>query len=367
MLRSGPADRVSRRGPTSRPMALRISYCPFRLRFIHPFGTAHGVREGTDSVFIRLEEHDAVGYGEVTLPPYLKEKPAEVIQRLEALGRSGLADSDALRAVLDDPDVFGPGQQGCRAGVQMAWIDLVGKQKQISVTQLLDIRRSKSVVALVTIGITEPPNVIDKLRELPLFNALKVKIKDRSSMNMIEVIRRLDDRQLFLDANQGLDSVDDALVLAAAAGDRLLALEQPFAVDRADRQRDLQARIPVCIYGDESIQGPEDLERAPGTFGGVNIKLMKCGGLDRAKAMADRAEALGMKVMLGSMSESSLGCTAMAHLAGQADIADLDGPWLIANDPFRGLGLRDGGLVVPDRPGIGAVLQADLAFDPICA
>lgn len=358
---------MHRDGPISHPMALRISYCPYRLRFIHPFGTAHGVREGTDSLFIRLEEHGAVGYGEVTLPPYLKEKPAEVVQRLEALGRSGLAHSDALRAVLDDPDAFGPGQQGCRAGLQMAWIDLVGHQQQIPISHILDIHRSKSVIALVTIGITEPRDVADKLRELPAFNALKVKIKDRSSMAMIEAVRRLDGRQLFLDANQGLDDVDEALALVAAAGDRLLALEQPFAVDRADHQRDLQARIPVCIYGDESIQGPADLERAPGVFGGVNIKLMKCGGLDRAKAMADRAEALGMKVMLGSMSESSLGCTAMAHLAGQADIADLDGPWLIANDPFTGLGLRDGGLVVPDRPGIGAVLQADLAFGPICA
>ncbi|MBS1583747.1 MAG: hypothetical protein JST66_16230, partial [Bacteroidetes bacterium] len=258
-------------------MALRISYCPYRLRFIHPFGTAHGVREGTDSLFIRLEEHGAVGYGEVTLPPYLKEKPAEVVQRLEALGRSGLADSDALRAVLDDPDAFGSGQQGCRAGLHMAWIDLVGYQQQLPIYQLLDIHLSKSVVALVTIGITEPRDVADKLLELPAFNALKIKIKDRSSMAMLEAVRRLDGRQLFLDANQGLDDVDEALALVAAADNRLLALQQPFAVDRADHQRDLQARIPVCIYGDESIQGPEDLERAPGVFGGVNIKLMKCG------------------------------------------------------------------------------------------
>ena len=76
---------------------------------------------------------------------------------------------------------------------------------------------------------------------------------------------------------------------------------------------------------------------------------------------------MGLKVMLGSMSESSLGCTAMAQLAGEADIVDLDGPWLIKNDPFSGIAMEHGRLIVPNGPGIGANLRAELEFSPICA
>lgn len=350
-----------------RAVELRISYCPYRLLFRHPFGTAHGIREGTDSIFIRLEEDGLTGYGEVTLPPYLREKPEAVVQRLGALARSGPWTSDALKGLLDDPAAFTAEQQGCRAGLHMAWSDLVAKREQIPVHQFLDIRRSKSVTALVTIGSSTKDEILERILELPKSKALKVKVLNSSSITMLEAIKQLDERPLFLDANQGLTSVDEALALAEAAGGRLLAFEQPFATERPDLQRALQERIGVCVYGDESIQGLADLEQASGTFGGVNIKLMKCGGLDRAKAMADRATKLGMRVMLGSMSESSLGCTAMAHLAGQADIADLDGPWLIRNDPFQGIDLRNGELAMPDRPGIGAVLRADLPFRPIGA
>ena len=155
--------------------------------------------------------------------------------------------------------------------------------------------------------------------------------------------------------------------VCTVVGDRLVGLEQPFAVKDEGIQAELQRELHVCIYGDESIWGSADLERASGTFGGVNIKLMKCGGLDKAKAMADRAAELGMKVMLGCMSESSLGCTAMAHLAGAADLLDLDGPLLIRNDPFDGMIMKNGKLVMPEGPGIGANLTAELEFKPICA
>ncbi|MEO8734812.1 MAG: enolase C-terminal domain-like protein, partial [Flavobacteriales bacterium] len=162
--------------------------------------------------------------------------------------------------------------------------------------------------------------------------------------------------------NQGLTHVDDALELTAAVGDRLLGLEQPFAVGMDDLQRSLQERIGTCVYGDESIQNEADILLQQGNFKGLNIKLMKCGGLDRAKKMAERGKALGMQVMLGSMSESSLGCTALAQLAGQAQVLDLDGPWLIKNDPFTGITMQKERLRVPNGPGIGARLQVDLAF-----
>ncbi len=220
---------------------------------------------------------------------------------------------------------------------------------------------------MVTIGVTPVAEVEGVLLELPKSDVLKVKMNGPGSIPMLQRVLQTDRRPVFLDANQGLNSLAEAEELVRAAGERLVAIEQPFKLVYTKLQFNFQGKTDTDVYGDESIQGLNDLEQAKEQFKGVNIKLMKCGGLDRAKTMADRATGLGMKVMLGSMSESSLGCTAMAHLAGQADLVDLDGPWLIKNDPFGGMDLRNGKLVMPDRPGIGAVLMAELDFNSNCA
>lgn len=348
-------------------MSFRISYAPYRLLFKHPFETTHGVREGTDSIFIRLEENGVTGYGEVTLPPYLKEKPNEVLERLQGTAVAGLKSLGELEAYLNDPKAWNDHQQGCRAGLQMALIDLEGKKRQQAVCQLLMSVNAKPFRTLMTIGITPVWQVAEQLQQLPKSDFLKVKMHGTGSISMLREVLKNDERPVFIDGNQGMESVQDVLEVCQVAGERLVGLEQPFSVNDAKRQVDLQRELPVCVYGDESIWGMADLEKAAGTFGGVNIKLMKCGGLDKAKAMTDRAAELGLKVMLGCMSESSLGCTAMAHLAGAADLLDLDGPQLIKNDPFEGMMMQHGKLVMPDRLGIGAILKADLEFKPICA
>ncbi len=348
-------------------MPLRISYAPFRLLFKHPFETSHGVRDGTDSIFVRIEESGVTGYGEVTLPPYLKEKPAQVVERLKEVVARSPASIPALLRLLDDNVLFGPEAMGCRNGLHTASIDVLGKAVNKPVHQLIEVNILKSSVTLVTLGITPVEDLQAKLTELPRSGGLKVKVGHAGSKAMIMAVKQLDARPIFLDANQGLSSVEQAMDLLESAGSRLLGMEQPFPVNDIVNQRELQGKIKACVYGDESIQDEFELEHSLKLFNGVNIKLIKCGGLDRAKAMAVRAGELGIKVMLGSMSESSLGCTAMAHLAGQADIVDLDGPWLIKNDPFEGMDMGNGKLIMPDKPGIGAVLKAELDFSPICA
>lgn len=348
-------------------MPLRLSYAPYRLLFKHPFETSHGVRDGTDSIFIRIEEHGLSGYGEVTLPPYLEEKPRAVIDRLLRIERSHLIDPEACLAHLNEEKAWGKHEQGCRAGLYSAWIDLVSMKQQVAVAQMLNVVKLKNALTMVTIGITPVAEVESTLQDLPKSDVLKVKMNGPGSIPMLKAVLQADARPVFLDANQGLNAKIEAEELLRTAGKRLVAIEQPFKQKDNELQRRFQEGTTTVVYGDESIQGLNDLELAKGRFKGVNIKLMKCGGLDRAKTMADRAKELGMNVMLGSMSESSLGCTAMAHLAGQADLVDLDGPWLIKNDPFEGMGMRNGKLLMPDRPGIGAVLKAELGFNPICA
>lgn len=222
--------------------------------------------------------------------------------------------------------------------------------------------------AMVTLGHTEVADIEAKLKELPRTDVLKVKLGAANDLIVLDAVKSLDNRLLFLDANQGWTRLDQALEAYERAGaDRVIGLEQPFAKDRWDLHKQLRDRIQAPVYGDESIQGPEDLERAPEVFSGVNLKLMKCGGLDIAGEMAERARELGLQVMLGSMSESSLGCAAMATLQHRADLVDLDGPWLISNDPFEGMVMEQGRLRVASGANYGVELRAPcrLELDPI--
>lgn len=343
-------------------MAARISFCPYRLLFKHPFGTAHGMRDGTDAVFIRIEEKGCIGYGEVTLPPYVEETIAGAIELIRGIGDNELSAEAMLRFVLSNPVALDHAP-GCRAGIQTALVDLLAQQQQLPAREFLGLRGTKVPMTLMTVGISPLDELEQKLRELPASGALKVKVGDPDASSRIQRIMQLDNRRLFLDGNQGLASVEDAQALIDRAGvDRMIGFEQPFGMQHDDLNETLSARTRVVVYGDESIQSLKDLVAKPGLFGGVNVKLMKCGGLDRATDIVRAARDVGMHVMLGSMSESSLGCTAMAQLAAEADIVDLDGPWLIKNDPFAGIGMDQGRLYVPSGPGLAVRLVADLEF-----
>ena len=349
-------------------MSLSISICRYRLLFKHPFGTSHGLRDGTDALFIRLRESGFEGYGEVTLPPYLTESIDMAVDTLNSIATKQSWTPEQLLNALHDLTELNEHTNGCRAGLHTALIDLIGKKRQLPVRKMLDIRNSKSPITLMTLGISSLDQVGPKLSELPASDALKLKVGDAESGARIRLVSQLDRKRLFIDGNQGLKSVQEVKALLQGIDPkRIIGLEQPFGPAAEDQNLDLSRTLELDVFADESIQNMGELEAKASKFTGVNLKLMKCGGLDRAKAMADRARELGLKVMLGSMSESSLGCTAMAQLAGEADIVDLDGPWLVKNDPFQGISLEHGRLVVPNEPGIGARLCAELEFSPICA
>jgi L-alanine-DL-glutamate epimerase-like enolase superfamily enzyme len=161
-----------------------------------------------------------------------------------------------------------------------------------------------------------------------------------------------------VDANEGwtLEEARDRLDWLATMGVELV--EQPLPADRIEESRELRRLSPLPIVADESVHRAADVPRLAQAFDGINIKLMKCGGLGEAVRLIHVARAHGMQVMLGCMIESSLAITAAAHLSPLVDWADLDGNLLVTNDPFIGAGVRDGRLVLPDGPGLGVVPAA---------
>ena len=346
-------------------MSFSIDLAPFYLQFKRPFGTAHGFRTGTDAVFVRVGTDSCKGYGEATLPPYVKESRSSVMQVLRSLDPEAIASMDLnlFATWLNGSKMFDC-SPASRSALYMAYADFISRRSHASINDLLGLVLTSVPQVIATIGLCEPQKVAQKIDELPSVPVLKVKLGGRHDLAVVKEVIDRTDRRIFLDANQGLSNVQDALILIEQAGgpERVTGMEQPFPVDRPDLSADLARRTPVTVYADESVQSLADLDGASGVFGGVNVKLMKCGGLDRAVQMIHRAREHGMRVMLGCMSESSLGCGAMARLSGMADLCDLDGPWLLANDPFTGFEWGRNGFVWKAGPGLGIVPAIELPF-----
>ena len=200
----------------------------------------------------------------------------------------------------------------------------------------------------------DTPEIVEqKVREAEGFAVLKVKMGSEHDRGVLETVRRVTDRDLRVDANEGW-TLEDALARLEWLQEMGVELvEQPLPAHQLAEMRELKKQSPLPLFADESVARAEDIPRLAAAFDGINIKLMKCGGLGEALRMIHVARAHGMQIMLGCMVESSLAITAAAHIAPLVDFADLDGNLLITNDPFVGAEVRDGRLVLPPAPGLG--------------
>ena len=173
---------------------------------------------------------------------------------------------------------------------------------------------------------------------------------------LIETIRRHTDKPICVDVNQGWHTPQEALDNIMWLADKgVLFVEQPLDKDDIEGHAWLRERSPLPIIADEAVHTSADVPALAHAYDGINIKLMKCGGMHDAYRMATLARALGMRVMIGCMTETSCAVTAAAQLAPLADWVDLDGNLLIANDLFDGIRIVDGKVTLPDTPGIGVL------------
>ena len=168
-------------------------------------------------------------------------------------------------------------------------------------------------------------------------------------------VRSVTDKPLLVDANEGWHDKYEALKrIRWLEGKGIIAIEQPMPADRLEDIRWLREQVDVPLLADESVKTAADIPKLVGAFDGLNIKLMKAGGLQEALRMIGMARALGLKVMLGCMVETSLAVSAAAALSPLAELADLDGNLLIKDDPFTGVTVEQGRLVLSGQPGLGA-------------
>jgi L-alanine-DL-glutamate epimerase-like enolase superfamily enzyme len=306
-------------------------------------------------MMVEVEQDGIVGYGEASMPPYLGESHATANAFLSKVDLTKYPDPFRLEDILADIDAIAPGNNAAKAAVDIALHDWIGKKIGHPWYRIWGLDPSKTPVTTFTIGIDTKDVVRQKVKEADIYKVLKVKLGRENDKEMIETIREVTDKPIRVDVNQGWKDREMALkMIEWLATKGVEFVEQPMPKEQPDDIAWLRAKSPLPIIGDESVVRLADIRRAIGVFDGINIKLMKSTGMSEAYKMIATARALGMKVMIGCMTETSCAISAAAQLSPLADYADLDGALLISNDLFSGASIVDGKVTLTDGPGIGA-------------
>ena len=334
---------------------LKLSFKPNELKLRHAFNLARNSRTTTPDVLVQLEYDGIVGYGEASMPPYLGESIESVTKFLGNLDLGQFNDPFRIEEILSYVDGTAPDNRAAKASVDIALHDLLGKIMGQPWYKIWGLSPEKTTNTSFTIGIAKADVVRKIVDEAAPYKVIKVKMGLDNDKELVEIIRSKTDKPLCVDANQGWTDKEKALDMCHWLKERgCMFVEQPFDKKMIDETAWLRERSPLPIIADEFCQRIPDVMRAYQVYDGINIKLMKSTGLHEAYKMAVLAKSLGMKLMIGCMTETSCAISAAAQLAPMADWVDLDGNLLIANDSFDGVKVVDGKITLTDKPGIGA-------------
>jgi len=333
-------------------LAVRAFALPLR----HPFTISRGTVEVQDTVVVQLHEGGCFGYGEATTNPYYGATVESLMRRITAaapLLRGVAADDlDAVLAAIGSAlgdDTF------ARCALDMAAHDLWAKRQDRPLHRLWGLDPDAGPASNYTIGIDTPERMVRKLAEVPEWPIYKIKLGTDRDLEIIRELRRHTDKPFRVDANCGW-SVKQAIDFSGPLADLGVEfIEQPLAAEDPG-MAEVRRHSALPVFADESCGVEADVDACAGRFHGINIKLVKCGGLAPARRMVARARELGLDVMCGCMTESTVGISALAQIVPQLDFVDMDGAALLASDIASGVVVEGGLRRYPDRPGTGVEL-----------
>lgn len=337
---------------------LKLSFFPYELKLRHSFNLARYSRTTTPDVQVMLEYEGITGYGEASMPPYLGESVDSVTKFLNMLDLEQFTDPFRIDDILSYVDSVAPDNRAAKASVDIALHDLLGKIMGQPWYKIWGYNPDNTPMTSFTIGIDTPEVVRQKVEEARPYKVIKVKMGLDHDQETIDIVNEMmPGVPLCVDVNQGWNSKEHALEMCHWLKERnCLFVEQPFDKTWVDETAWLREHSPLPIIADEAFQRLPDILKFQGVYDGINIKLMKSTGLYEAHKMVTLARSLGMKVMIGCMTETSCAVTAAANLSPVVDYADLDGNLLIANDRFDGMTVENGKITLHDRPGLGIEL-----------
>ncbi len=336
---------------------MKLTLHRFDLPLKHPFTIARGTTSVQPLIVVALEQDGLVGYGETPETPYYNATLQNITAAIERVRRQIEA------AVLDDPaalwDTLYANLADARfalCAIDMAAHDLWGKLRGAPVWKLWGLGVEKLPVTDVTIGIDTIEVMVQKLHEFPNWPIYKIKLGTLHDLEIVQTLRQHTAATFRVDANCAW-GVDEAIANAAALKPLGVEfIEQPLPPKDWERMRRVYRESALPIIADESCCVEADVDRCAACFHGINIKLIKCGGLTPARRMIARARQHGLRTMVGCMTESTVSISAIAQLLPLLDYVDMDGALLLADDIATGVRIEEGRIVYPDENGCGVRL-----------
>jgi len=333
----------------------RLNTSRKRLRLRHTWTIARNSSDFKENVFVRLERDGVVGWGEAAPNVRYQQSADETLAAIESV-RPLMEAGDWFQYVSlrEQWERAIPAESCACAALDIAALDWVGRKLHVPLYRLFGLDAAKAPVTTFSIGIDTPEVIQQKVKETGDFPVLKIKVGTANDEQIVGAVREVTDKPLRVDANEGWHDKEQALKKIRwlqRMGVELI--EQPLPAAMLEETAWLRERVEMPILADEAVTRAADIPRLAQAYDGINIKLMKAGGIQEAMRMIHIARALGLKIMLGCMIESSVAISAAAQISPLVDYADLDGNLLIANDPFAGVTVDRGRLILPDRPGLG--------------
>ncbi|MCC6589640.1 MAG: dipeptide epimerase [Bryobacterales bacterium] len=331
-----------------------------RLFLRHTWTTTMSSSDYRDVIYTAVTRDGITGHGEGAPIVRYKESAAEGVRSLEAV-RAVLAKSNwrHYRKVLDEVHRTLAGNWAAKAAVDIAVHDWVAQKMGVPLYQLFGLDPAGTPLTTFSIGIDNPEMTRQKVREAEPYPVLKIKVGLDTDEATLDAVRSVTKKPLRVDANEGWKTKEEAVrKINWLESQGVEMVEQPLPAAMLEEMKYVRAKVHIPVLADEACLQPGDVPKLAPYFDGVNVKIDKCGGLLPALRMIEMARSLKMKVMLGCMISSSVAVTAAAHLSPLLDYADLDGNLLIRNDPFEGVTVEKGKLMLPRRPGLGIRARA---------
>jgi len=336
---------------------MQVSFKHFNLEMAHPFGISRSVHTIQPTFIVALTQDGKTGYGEATQNRYYNVTPENLESGLLALK------PEIEKYPFTTPEDFfddflKPRLNNFRflmAAIDEAANDLYGKLQNKPLWQIWGFETNHLPLSTYTIALDSIEKMQQKLLEKP-WPVYKIKLGTNHDIEIVKSLRQITDKPFRVDANTGWtanQTVENAKILKALGVE---FIEQPLVYDAFEAMKQVKAQTVLPMMADESVRTEADIKKCVNSFDGVNVKLVKAGGITPARRMLEEAKNLGLKTMVGCMTESSIGISAAAQLLPLCDYADLDGAILLKNDIATGVKLVQGQMILPETGGTGAEL-----------
>lgn len=328
----------------------------YNLQLKHTFRISRKTIDFQPSLIVELQENEISGFGEATSNPYYNIT-IEILQN----------DIEKVREIIEATSNETPEEFWLKlspffqhnpfslCALDNAYNDLYARKKGKKLYELWQYDIAQNPLTNYTIGIDTIENMVKKMKEFP-WPIYKIKLGTPEDIAIVAELRKHSDAIFRVDANCAWtveETLSNAIILKKLGVE---FIEQPLKANDWEGQREVFKKSVLPIMADESCIAEEDVAKCYNHFHGVNIKLMKCGGITPGRRMISNAKKLGLKTMVGCMTESTVGISAIAHLLPELDYVDMDGALLLAADIASGVTIKNGKTYYPDRTGTGVIL-----------